>query len=104
MLYSFLAGHFQVVVAAKADMMVLLEVLDVQDHTTLVTTCPQPLAPVYWFAGCFIRILNTQVAARPNRDWAIHNVHAIIGTIALCTWLVAYVAAALRRGQQAVAW
>ncbi len=45
--YPFLARHFEVVVAAKAHVVVLLEVLDVQDDPTLVATRPQPLAAVY---------------------------------------------------------
>ena len=37
---ALLAGHLKVVAAAKADVMVLLQVLDVQDHATLVTAGP----------------------------------------------------------------
>jgi hypothetical protein len=43
---ALLAGHLEVIVAAEADVVVLLQVLDVQDHTTLVTPCPQALAAV----------------------------------------------------------
>jgi hypothetical protein len=48
---ALLAGHLQVVVAAKADVVVLLQVLDVQDDTTLVTPRPQALAAVNWLRG-----------------------------------------------------
>jgi hypothetical protein len=45
---ALLARHLEVIVAAKADVMVLLQVLDIQDHTTLVTPGPQTLAAVHW--------------------------------------------------------
>lgn len=43
---ALLRRHLQVVVAAKADVVVLLEVLDVQDGAALVAARPQPLAAV----------------------------------------------------------
>jgi hypothetical protein len=43
---ALLAGHLEVIVAAKADVVVLLQVLYVQDHATLVTPGPQALAAV----------------------------------------------------------
>lgn len=43
---ALLAGHFEVIVAAEADVVVLLEMLDVQDHATLVTASPKTLAAV----------------------------------------------------------
>lgn len=50
MVDSFLAGHLQVVVAAKADVVVLFEMLDVQDDATLITPGPEALAAINWFA------------------------------------------------------
>jgi hypothetical protein len=49
--YPFGTAHLQVVVAAKADVVVLLEVLDVQDDAALVAPCPQALGAVHGLGG-----------------------------------------------------
>jgi hypothetical protein len=63
-----LAAHLEVVVAAEADVVVLLEVLDVQDHTALVAASPQALAAVNRLRGALVLCVHST-----HRDGAADN-------------------------------
>jgi hypothetical protein len=91
---ALLAGHFEVVAAPEADVVVLLEVLDVQDHATLVTPRPQPLATVHRLAA-LVALHGTPQA---HADGAIEDGEAVKGAIAVGTRLAGHHAAAAAAG------
>jgi hypothetical protein len=80
---ALLAGHLQVVAAAKADVVVLLQVLDIKDNATLVTPGPQALAAVHWLSALAVGVRG---AAQAHRDGAIDG-QVFKGAVAFWTCL-----------------
>jgi hypothetical protein len=59
------AAHLEMEIAAKTDVIMLLEVLDIQDDTALLAACPEALAG--GLGGCFG--FNSILV---DADWAQH--------------------------------